>query len=390
MSTETPINTNIEDVIDEELKLTEEEISKIYNTLEEENRDKDLLSAAEKETEENIYTELEEMESYKELKSLLDSEGIDIDDDSDIDLDDINIDDEEESIDEDIDGSLSVLSRDIIKESLLQSDLNLNDKDADKMIDIILAYRNNKSIKVYDKLPSRVKMVIDVYWQNDKKKAPKESIAKNFLNNIVSNLEMEEMFSALDGDMSKIYNKIDVDLSSVVDETYQEIFDTVDEVREIDPNKAENILKVQQAFEDAKSFNKLKEYLLSCKPRDVRKFVNRYSDACFRFNKIVNENVASIKIYPLEEIYEILKRWLRIDKDQIKEFCVLLAYSVIDLDFNDIGVTSYTYRLVSNIYAFKHRNLIELEYNEEYNEYLNSIKNIINDIQEYKSPKEVQ
>ena len=390
MSTENPTNTNIEDVIDEELKLTEEEISKIYNTLEEENRDKDLLSAAEKETEENIYTELEEMESYKELKSLLDSEGIDLDDDSDIDLDDINIDDEEESIDEDIDGSLSILSRDIIKESLLQSDLNLNDKDADRMIDIILAYRNNKSIKVYDKLPSRIKMVIDVYWQNDKKKAPKESIAKNFLNNIVSNLEMEEMFSALDGDMSKIYNKIDVDLSSVVDETYQEIFDTVDEVKEIDPNKAENILKVQQAFEDAKSFNKLKEYLLSCKPRDVRKFVNRYSDACFRFNKIVNENVASIKIYPLEEIYEILKRWLRIDKDQIKEFCVLLAYSVIDLDFNDIGVTSYTYRLVSNIYAFKHRNLIELEYNEEYNEYLNSIKNIINDIQEYKSPKEVQ
>lgn len=390
MSTETPINTNIEDVINEELKLTEEEISKIYNTLEEENRDKDLLSAAEKETEENIYTELEEMESYKDLKSLLDSEGIDIDDDSDIDLDDINIDDEEESIDEDIDGSLSILSRDIIKESLLQSDLNLNDKDADKMIDIILAYRNNKSIKVYDKLPSRVKMVIDVYWQNDKKKAPKESIAKNFLNNIVSNLEMEEMFSALDGDMSKIYNKIDVDLSSVVDETYQEIFDTVDEVKEIDPNKAKNILKVQQAFEDAKSFNKLKEYLLSCKPRDVRKFVNRYSDACFRFNKIVNENVASIKIYPLEEIYEILKRWLRIDKDQIKEFCVLLSYSVIDLDFNDIGVTSYTYRLISNIYAFKHRNLIELEYNEEYNKYLNSIKNIINDIQEYKSPKEVQ
>ena len=382
MSTETLINTNIEDVIDEELKLTEEEISKIYNKLEEENKDKDLLSAAEKKTEENIYTELEEMESYKELKSLLDSEGID--------LNDINIDDEEESIDEDIDGSLSVLSRDIIKESLLQSDLNLNDKDADRMIDLILSYRNDKSIKVYNQLPSRVKMVIDVYWQNDKKKSPKESIAKNFLNNIVSNLEMEELFSTLDSDMSKIYNKIDVDLSSVVDETYQEIFDTIDEVREIDPDKAENILKVQQAFEDAKSFNKLKEYLLSCKPRDVRKFVNRYSDACFRFNKIVNENVASIKIYPLEEIYEILKRWLRIDKDQIKEFCVLLAYSVLDLNFNDIGPTAYTYRLVSNIYVFKHRNLIELEYNEEYNEYLNSIKNIINDIQEYKSPKEVQ
>ena len=46
MSTEN--STNTEDVIDEELKLTEEEISKIYNTLEEENRDKDLLSAAER------------------------------------------------------------------------------------------------------------------------------------------------------------------------------------------------------------------------------------------------------------------------------------------------------------------------------------------------------
>ena len=355
--------------------LLDEEINAIYDILEKENNEKELLLKAQEMTDSTEYNEIEEI-TY-------DEEDVSIDDDN-----------EEDDVESFINTQLSATSRDIIKEALLGSDLNLKDKDADKMIDLILVYRNDKSAEIYKNLPSSVKMYVDITWQGLPKKSrqSKESISKALLSHIIKTSELEQLFTTLDDDVTSIYGSVNSEMSTVIDDTYKEIFDSIDKIREENPDKADEIQAVKDAFDRAKSFDTVLDYLYTCKPRDVRKYSNRYNDTCFRLNTIVNNNVVKIKMPKMDDIYEVLKKWFpKNDKDELKEFCVLIANSVMDLDYTTVKDTAYAYKLLDRIYKYKYIPLIELEYDEECKEMINSILSVISKIQEYKNPnKEVK
>lgn len=356
-------NININDSV----TLTDSQVSQVYEALQKEDKSKDLLDAAKNETESTTYDSIEEQD-------------IDIDPENPVmpPLEDIP----------------TVLPRDVLKEALKQSELGIeSDEDAETMIDLILEYRKNKNIKLFDRLPAKMKTLVEKFYRSMNPKhairSSKESIAKYFVDEIISAASFDKALKDIDIEMRDAYNTMEKEMAVIMDEAYNGIFDSIDEVRKEDPEKADKIQKVKDAFDRAKTFDYQLQFLHTQKHRDVRKYHIRFNDACSTFNKIVNTNLIALRIPKMEEIYEILKMWLPlVPKDDLKEFCTLICKSVENMDFSDIGDTAYVYKLIDSMYVFKHRHTSTYF---EYEDFFKSIQDIISAINLYKnSNKEVK
>ena len=350
---------NKEIKIEDGITLTEEQVSKVYDALEENNTSKEALDAAYDATETTEHNDIEELDEMPPLDEIP-----------------------------------TVLPRDILKEAIKASDMGVtSDEEAESLIDLILEYRKDKSIKLYPRLPQGMQIAISKFKaslgiQTKRYNITNESLSRHFIDDIISSSSFDAALRQLDVEMFDAFNTMEKDMANIMDEAYNGIFDSIEQVRAEDPGKAEKIEKVKNAFEKAKNFDYQIEFLHTQKPRDVRKYHLRFNSICDTFNRIVNTNLVAIKIPNMEEIYEILKLWMpTVSKDQIKEFCALICKSVENMDFNDIGDTSYVHRLIDNIYVFKHRHTSTYS---EYKDFFSEIMQVIFTIEEHKnSNKEV-
>ena len=395
------------------LKMNTKSITKLYNVLEKENKYKKQLEDAQKKTEELslptepmnddsvnslVMTKLNENANRVEedTQSILGELSNEIKDafhdyknasyDDIEDDDNSNIENDDDSDFEFSDDVKSIIYRDMIKRALKEANLNLkSDQELELVLDLILEYRQNKSIDIYSKLPYGMKLTIDALWKSFPKSkqvsTTKNTLARNLFDNIIFQLKGNIEFDILDKDMTGMHDKIESEIGSIIDDAYQDLFSKIDELKEVDPDKAAEFQKVKDAYYEAMNFDRLKEYVNHCKPREVRKFANRYTNACHRFNKLVNSNPFSVTIPRLEDIYELLKVWVPVDKDYIKEFCVLLSEMITtELDFTDIGDVTYTHRFINRIYSFRFKTMLNKDINEA-NEVFGEIRNIIEMLQ---------
>ena len=395
------------------LKMNTKSITKLYNVLEKENKYKKQLEDAQKKTEELslptepmnddsvnslVMTKLNENANRieEDTKSILGELSNEIKDafhdyknasyDDIEDDDNSNIENDDDSDFEFSDDVKSIIYRDMIKRALKEANLNLkSDQELELVLDLILEYRQNKAIDIYSKLPYGMKLTIDALWKSFPKSkqvsTTKNTLARNLFDNIIFQLKGNIEFDILDKDMTGMHDKIESEIGSIIDDAYQDLFSKIDELKEVDPDKAAEFQKVKDAYYEAMNFDRLKEYVNHCKPREVRKFANRYTNACHRFNKLVNSNPFSVTIPRLEDIYELLKVWVPVDKDYIKEFCVLLSEMITtELDFTDIGDVTYTHRFINRIYSFRFKTMLDKDIDEA-NEVFGEIRNIIEMLQ---------
>lgn len=395
------------------LKMNTKSITKLYNVLEKENKYKKQLEDAQKKTEELslptepmnddsvnslVMTKLNENANRieEDTKSILGELSNEIKDafhdyknasyDDIEDDDNSNIENDDNSDFEFSDDVKSIIYRDMIKRALKEANLNLkSDQELELVLDLILEYRQNKAIDIYSKLPYGMKLTIDALWKSFPKSkqvsTTKNTLARNLFDNIIFQLKGNIEFDILDKDMTGMHDKIESEIGSIIDDAYQDLFSKIDELKEVDPDKAAEFQKVKDAYYEAMNFDRLKEYVNHCKPREVRKFANRYTNACHRFNKLVNSNPFSVTIPRLEDIYELLKVWVPVDKDYIKEFCVLLSEMItIELDFTDIGDVTYTHRFINRIYSFRFKTMLDKDIDEA-NEVFGEVRNIIEMLQ---------
>lgn len=395
------------------LKMNTKSITKLYNVLEKENKYKKQLEDAQKKTEELslptepmnddsvnslVMTKLNENANRieEDTQSILGELSNEIKDafhdyknasyDDIEDDDNSNIENDDDSDFEFSDDVKSIIYRDMIKRALKEANLNLkSDQELELVLDLILEYRQNKAIDIYSKLPYGMKLTIDALWKSFPKSkqvsTTKNTLARNLFDNIIFQLKGNIEFDILDKDMTGMHDKIESEIGSIIDDAYQDLFSKIDELKEVDPDKAAEFQKVKDAYYEAMNFDRLKEYVNHCKPREVRKFANRYTNACHRFNKLVNSNPFSVTIPRLEDIYELLKVWVPVDKDYIKEFCVLLSEMITtELDFTDIGDVTYTHRFINRIYSFRFKTMLDKDIDEA-NEVFGEVRNIIEMLQ---------
>ena len=307
-----------------ETTLTEEQIKQVYDKLNEENADADKLAAAHQETEDSVYEDIEEIPEF------------------------------------DINTAEKVLPEDVLKQTILDYDLGLSDEDALALVSVISKYRKDKNIKVYDILPEGAKNIVknimrNINTPNNKSnRISKENASRFFIDNFINDAELQNIIDEFNTSINSAYAEMGSDLSKLFTEAFDAEFDKIEEYETTDPEKAERVKNVKEAFADAKPpFNKLLEWI---NPK-VKKIIYKKADLRFRdetsyFNNKVN--VTDVKVPNIEELLDVIKLYDPSKTDaEIKRFIVAICRHVYNQDFNDIKNLAYIYRLVDSIYKYK-------------------------------------
>lgn len=280
------------------------------------------------------------------------------------------------------------LTKEILKAAFKEAKLGLNLKESDSLAQLVLEYRENNSIKIFNRLPGPLKSKVNMIYKTNGKGIrssnsiiSREEIAKFIIDSIIDDGEFKAIMKQFDDEMNAYTSETSKEMIDIFSNAYDDIFNNIDEIRKEDPEKADRLESVKVAFEDATNFNKQIEYLNNDKPRNVRKYHRRAHAIIDTFNNLVN--VGEIKIPNINELFDIIKlRLPQYNKDQINEFIILLCRSTMDLDFSVLSNIAYVYRLVDRIYKFK---FITAGYeDEESTKVFNDISGVIELIQKRK------
>ena len=335
----------------EEVKntLTNDEVSKIYESLDSkgENTNKEALEKAHEETENTSYNNITPIESkgigtpqvdeetlreaglsdeyIKELKSLPDV--------------DTTINESENNY------------RDLFKE------YGISDDDSVALFKIIMQYKNDGIAQgLYNKLPPTVKNLADgliVVGKTESAKVSKDNAAKILIDSFIGDAKFSASIDEFNEEMNNLLISSTEEYKSLMNGYIESVYKDIDKIKTEDPEKAETLSKIKQAFEDAEVYAKELEWLDHISAKKLKKITqNSFDNECFYFNKKVN--TTDIKLPDIREAYPIIKKALPgYTELQIKEFIIAICKSSYNLDVNKIEDLAYIHRSIENIFAFR-------------------------------------
>ena len=335
----------------------------------------------------HIYDKLESMNTSKE--KLEKAQAMTVATSGYLEVDESSFEPMEEQPEEAVEDIVNRSSNDTLKQVFKESGLDFTEDEANGLIALIMEYNKDKSTKCYDRLPKVLKDEADnLYMAHAKQKAygkriniSRETIAKFFIDSFISDTAFQQVLNEVNDEMSTAAVEMNKELADIFNDAYNEVFDKIDEIRAEDPEKADRIESIKNAFNDAATMNPMLEYLNNDKPRNVRKYHRHYASDPARFNKLVN--VTDIKVPDITQLYDIIKlRLPTYSSDDIKAFIVLLARHAMDLDFTEVKNIAYVYRLVDSIYKYK---FITAAYEDEHSKaVMDRVSHIMDEINQYK------
>jgi hypothetical protein len=337
------MNNNEELKLADELKLTEEQMHQIYSKLSDiDKASTDGLDAASKETEEANYTT--DDNTIIEANDVL--PGVDVIPESAYSEDDIKE------------------NKDNFKDIL--SSYGVSDEDIAKMIDVIESYKAGKiSSGLYNKLPDSFKQMCDgiasntfktdVYGSSRKNiAAMRNSVAKMLVENFIHDAKFAKAVDDYNVEMSGIISEMNEKYDDMLGNAIDEVFNKIEEIKVENPEKAERVLSIKNAFDSALTFERQIDFATRTSYKKFNKWLNRYEDETFYFNKKVNSNSLGVKFQNIEELLPIIKLALpQYDEDNIKQFIILISKTIGSFDNNELYEVAYTYRMISAIYKYK-------------------------------------
>lgn len=270
---------------------------------------------------------------------------------------------------------LNETSRDAIKQAFKEVGLGVNDDEAESLINLLIEYHGNRSMKIYDRLPESLKKQI-LMWSNQSRKdrrAPvfsTERIAKYILDEFVNNKAFDFLIQNTNTKIQNESAKIMNEMHETYSQAYEEIFSQIDEIRETNPIQAERIQKIKDAFDKANSIEKpiadLQMYLESDKRKNIKRYVRDFAYTLKQTNLALSpENTGyNIKVPDMNTLYEVVKSMVEpygFKTNNIKAFMVLMCKSFIDTMSNakesssddTLAAIAYIYRFCDNLYKFK-------------------------------------
>lgn len=264
---------------------------------------------------------------------------------------------------------------------------NLDDDEIYSLLNTIEAYRNDKTIDVYPMLPEKIRATIRevaISGGYTEKKYPE--IARYVLEEFINDASYEQAFVDIQQSLDSALN-----IPSVVDlysDHMREVMEVKipevsEKIKDEDPEKAEELLKIKEAFTNAYTFkyaremyesnSRIRKTVRRCNDRElklaIRNFNSRNKDTKFIMNDanevaIVLTDILHIQPHIVEEAYkknrvelpEDCKKIIDMNlmPDDIAKFSILIFSSCNTLNANDLIDASYMYYLLKNIVTLKH------------------------------------
>lgn len=333
MRSELELNKDIEPYsknINEDNKLTDEQISEVYKSLNSDNVREDIESA-----EAITDSELDEDVSLEEMP-------------------DVEINETED----DVQAALS---------SYVTSD-----EDVAKLLDIVNKYKAGEYEKknLYNDLPDNLKQMIDnaaigsisgpmSTSQYNQIKAARKSAAKLLVEDIINDAKMNAVINDFEKGKQEILEYTRQQSQGLITEVTEDILARIDQLKEMYPDRANELETMKSAFVGEVDFGKLLNILNHTSPNKLNKLAGRLNSEMQYFNTKVNNNIANVKVPDILEILKLLELSLpQYDEDIIQKFVLLICRTIYSLDVqNNFDDFIYIYRMMNSLYRYKFTNI---------------------------------
>ena len=300
-----------------------------------------------------------------------------------------------------IDSEVSDMNTANISESALVSkaknELDLSDDEVMSILNIISEMQKDPHYPVYKNMPGKLKdMVNAVAATNGLPKSQINALARMIMYEFVNDSEVESIFIDLEKSINealKIPSIMDLYTEHTQKIMLESIPKAIEEIKDIDPEKADMLSKVKDAFERSYTFSEAKaEYERNSRLRKcVRKhdqwftksldeFNYRNEKSNFKMNDVrelpsvlahvlIEEPKLTANSYkqygdePPENVKKILD--LDITQDDISKLCVLLCKSCENLDSKYVIDAAYMYYMMKNIIILKLTNEAKTDFAAE-------------------------
>ena len=235
----------------------------------------------------------------------------------------------------------------------------LSDEDAMTLLDIMTAYKKDKTISVFNRMPDSIKtQVRQICMSANIPMTNANQVAKMMLDELIAETATDQTFI----DFEKSINEA-MKIPSLVDMYEEHVAETVgeklpamaDAIKDEDPAKAKMLLDVADQYEAARTYSKLKE-CFDTNSR-VRKLVRRDADRWHRFGEELNfmNKDSKFRMPDACSLHPILLKVIANDPDNdlteenVNKFLVLLYRSCSNLHKDELVDASYIYYLLKNI-----------------------------------------
>lgn len=332
MNVETDMIINIDDL---GMKISEEQVHHVYEELSEADKTStDNLAAAEEKTESSNYT----TEDNNVIEATEVIPGVDVMPS--------NI---AETIEED---------ENDIKEVLDSYDLD--DESTIQMLKVIDEYKAGNQSSLYSRLPKKMQEMVNgiVLTEVQGNISPKQimpmrnSVSKMLIDSFISDAKISAAVDDFNTEMSSTIDEMNAEYDNMLGDAIDSVFNKIEEIRAENPDQADKIESVKNAFDSASTFQRQLEFAKHTSPNKFNKYLNRYKDDVFYFNKKVNSNTVGVKVNNIEEIVPVIKLALpQYTEEDIKKFVICICRTVGDI--STLAEISYEYRMISSIYKYK-------------------------------------
>lgn len=274
---------------------------------------------------------------------------------------------------------LATITEDTCKEL---GDLGLSEEDTQQLYSIILRYQAKEKFNIYNELPAMVRNMVDNLAMSKSPKVLSE-VSKNILEFFINQLHMEQEFIDLQESLKKeleIPGVVDMYAEHLIKSMEVDLIKKADEIEEKDPEKAKQLRHVSKTFTDTYKFT-LQRLELDSNPKIVKKInkdLKKFNRHCMEFNyKYQN---SKFKITNVSLLVNCLERHLGedISTDDIKKFVLLFTNICRNMSDKNIIEHTFMYYTIKNILTIEHLQ----KDNEFYINMINDITDIINRIKE--------
>lgn len=320
----------------EAVKLTDEQVSYIYNELSDiDKTSTENLATAEKETESSNYT----TEDNTIIEATEEIPGVSI-------------------IPENVADSIKETKKDIQE---VLSEYDLDDESIIQMLKIIDEYKAGNKSSLYLKLPKKIQNMVDGLIASeidDKSITMKElaryrnSTATMLIDSFISDAKISAAVDDFNSEMSSTIDEMNSEYDNMIGDAVDSVFNRIEEIRAEDPEQAKRIESIKSAFDSATTFEKQLEFAKHISANKFNKFLTRYKDDVYYFNKRVNNNSIGVKVYDIDIIVPVIKYALpQYSEDDIKKFIICICRTIENID--DLNGIAYEYRMINSIYKYK-------------------------------------
>ena len=242
---------------------------------------------------------------------------------------------------------------------------DLKDESAVQMLNLIEEYKAGNTSNLYSRMPKQMQDMVNGFVlmeetggdMNPKRiTAKRNSIAKMLIDDFINDAKISASVDEYQSEMASTINEMNTEYDKMLVDAIDGVFNKIEEIRTTNPEHADRVESVKDAFDRATSFEKQLEFAKHTSANKFNKFLSRFKDDVYYFNKRVNSNTFGVKVNNIEDLVPIIKLGLpQYTEDDIKKFIICICRTIENTD--DLAGIAYEYRMISSIYRYKFTNI---------------------------------